>query len=158
MRNDPARLALLRQSLILESSPEQAYDDAVRLLAQGLRVPIVMVNLLDAERDWFKACTGLPIRESPAATSFCEVFFQTDDDLILVPDTRQDARFAQHPLVLGAPQVRFYVAARLRAAGQTLGTLCAYDQVPRALDGLQLDLVRAQAAAVMALLARRLAA
>jgi GAF domain-containing protein len=142
--------------MLLDSSPERAYDDIVRLLAQGLGVPIVMVNLLDAHRDWFKACVGLPLSESSAATSFCEQFFHSGDNLIVVPDTLQDPRFAQHPLVMGEPNVRFYAAARLHTGGQTLGTLCAYDLAPRHLTASQLDLLHSQAAAVIEMLARRL--
>ncbi|MDB5966255.1 MAG: diguanylate cyclase, partial [Polaromonas sp.] len=86
---------------MLDSSPETAFDDLTRTVAQAFDVPIAMVNILDAERDWFKSCLGLPVRESPAETSFCEVFFHTGDDFIVVEDTQLDPRFAQHPLVVG---------------------------------------------------------
>lgn len=125
MRLDPTRLQVLRQLLILDSLPENRYDDLVRLLAEGLAVPITLVNLLDADRDWFKATLGMPTRESAAATSFCEAFFHTADDIIVVEDTLLDARFAEHPLVVGGPHIRFYGAARLTVRGQTVGTLCA---------------------------------
>ena len=155
MRQDPARLKALRQCLILESSAEQAYDDLARLLATGLEVPMAMVSLLDADRDWFKAAVGMLITESPAATSFCEIFFHTRLDMIVVEDTHLDARFAQHPLVLGPPHVRFYAAARLALSGHTLGTLCAYDLKPRQLSASQLALVRSLAEAAIQLLHQR---
>jgi GAF domain-containing protein len=123
MRNDTTRLAELRRCLILDSTAERAYDDLTRTLATDLGVPITMVNLLDAARDWHKSYIGLQVNESPVATSFCEEFFQTPDDLIVVDDTHTDLRFAAHPLVVGPPFVRFYAAARLRVRGQTLGTL-----------------------------------
>ena len=139
MRQDPSRLAELRRHLILDSSRERAYDDLTRLLATSLEVPIAMVNLLDSERDWFKSCIGLPVSESPASTSFCETIFSTSQDVIVVEDTLQDPRFATHPLVVNAPFVRFYAAARLTSGGHTLGTLCAYDTRPRQIAAGQIQ-------------------
>ena len=69
MRLDSARLAELRRALILDSGPERAYDDITRLLSTALAVPITMVNLLDAERDWFKSCVGIQQTQSPSVTS-----------------------------------------------------------------------------------------
>lgn len=143
---------MLHRIALLDSAPERVYNDIAQLLATGLDVPIVMVNLLDERRDWFKACIGLPRAESPAETSLCEAFFDTEDDLIVVEDTLQSERFATHPLVLGPPHVRFYCAARLTLDSQTIGTLCAYDLKPRRVSAEQLSLLRLQAAAAMALL------
>lgn len=156
MRQDPDRLAKLRQCLILDSSPEQAYDDLARLLATGWDVPITMINLLDTQRDWFKAGVGMPAPESPADTSICEVFFHSASDLLVVADTTQDPLFARHPLVLNPPHVRFYAAARLVVDGQTLGTLCAYDLRPRTISAEQMEQMRLLAAAAVALLTERL--
>ena len=156
MRQDPDRLAKLRQCLILDSSPEKAYDDLARLLATGWDVPITMINLLDSQRDWFKAGVGLPGAESPADTSFCEVFFHSSSDSLVVPDTTQDPLFAQHPLVTNPPHVRFYAAARLAVGGKTLGTLCAYDIRPRTISAEQIEQMRLLAAAAVGLLTARL--
>jgi len=158
MRNDPARLAELRRHLILDSSPERAFDDITRLLANSLGVPITMVNFLDDGRDWFKSCVGLPHHESPAATSFCETFFTHADDLVIAQDTLLDPRFSSHPLVVNAPFIRFYAAARLIVDGHTLGTLCAYDVQPRQVSTEQLQHLQALAAAVVELLNQRIAA
>jgi GAF domain-containing protein len=155
MRTDSDRLAELQRLLILDSSPERAYDDITRLLATTLEVPITMVNILDKERDWFKSCVGLPLTESPAQTSFCEAFFHTTLDLTAVEDTTKDKRFASHPLVTGEPFIRFYAAARLVVNGQTVGTLCAYDQKPKKLTIQQLDQLRLLARVVMDLLRQR---
>lgn len=157
MRLDPARLAVLRRALILDSSPERAYDDITRLLAKSLAVPFTMVNLLDAERDWFKSCVGVQQTESPAVTSFCEAFFESPQDLIVIEDTLHDARFAVHPKVQGRPFIRFYAAARVVVAGQTVGTLCAYDVEPRRLAPEQLDDIQKLASAVVDLFTRRIA-
>lgn len=154
MRNTPSRLAELKRLAILDSTPERAYDDIARLLATALAVPITMVNMLDSDRDWFKACVGLQQTDSPAVTSFCEAFFDSKNDLILVEDTLLDPRFAQHPKVVGRPFVRFYAAARLLVRGQTVGTLCACDVVPRQLSPNQIDHLRTMAGAVVELLNR----
>ena len=154
-RHNPARLAMLRQALILDSAPEPSYDAITQRLASCLDVPIVMISMLDDTRDWFKACVGMPQSESPAQTAFCSAFFDTADSLIVVADTTQDRRFANHPLVLNPPKIRFYGAARLELRGQTVGTLCAYDIKPRNLSIDQLDQLRYLAASVMELLGNR---
>jgi GAF domain-containing protein len=155
MRNDPGRLAELQRRLILDSSREQAYDDLSRLLASTLEVPITMVNFLDAERDWFKSTVGLSLAESPVITSFCESFFTTSDDVIIVEDTRVDVRFKDHPLVVGAPFIRFYAAARLTIDGQTLGTLCAYDTRTRVVSPAQVQTLQTLAKAAIELIQLR---
>lgn len=155
MRNNPARLAELQRSLILDSSAERAYDDIAKLLATSLEVPIAIVNFLDDDRDWFKACIGLPHTESPAATSFCETFFNTAEELIVVEDTRDSVLFRHHPLVTGEPFVRFYAAARLSVGGHTLGTLCAYDMQPRKISPEQIEHLQVLTLAVVELLRQR---
>ena len=154
-RKDPARLAELKRLCVLDPSPERAYDDITRLLATELAVPITVVNLLDEERDWFKSCFGVQQTQSPAVTSFCEMFFTTADDLIVVNDTLLDQRLAQHPLVVGRPVVRFYEAARLVVEGQTVGTLCAYDVTPRDVTPDEVLHLQQMAGAVVGLLKRR---
>lgn len=156
MRSNPARLQELQRLAILETEPEVIYDDLARLLAKGLGVPITMVNFLDRNRDWFKACVGLPLRESPADTSFCAVFLERPElDTIVVEDTTLDPHFSTHPLVVGAPFIRFYAAARIVSHGQTVGTLCAYDTRPRTLDAKQLAQLQTLASAAIEMLARR---
>ena len=148
-------LAELRRAMILDSGPERAYDDITRLLASSLAVPITMVNLLDAQRDWFKSCVGIQQTQSPAVTSFCEAFFTETSALIVVEDMLEDVRFKAHPKVVGRPFIRFYAAARLRVNGQTVGTLCAYDVQPMQLAPQQIDHLQALANAVVELIGRR---
>lgn len=155
MRKSFERLEELRRCLILESSAEQVYDDITRLLANSLGVPIVMVSLLDEDRDWFKSAVGTPLVASPASTSFCEAFFHNDEPVIVVEDTRLDPRFAEHPLVLDEPNIRFYAAARLEVNGQTVGTLCAYDVQPRRVSADQIAQLKSLADSAMDLLRRR---
>jgi len=155
MRKNPARLAQLQQLAILDTAPEKVYADLARLLADSLAVPITMVNMLDAERDWFKACVGFPLAESPVETSFCEVFFDIANDVVVVEDTRTSDLFAKHPLVTGSPFIRFYAAARLTVGGQTVGTLCAYDVAPHKLSDDQMRHLSELAGAAMAALGDR---
>lgn len=155
MRLDPSRLAELRRSLILDSSPERAYDEITQLLSSSLAVPFTMVNMMDGTRDWFKSCVGLQQTDSPAVTSMCEIFFTTANDLVVVEDTLNDARFKAHPKVIGPPFIRFYAAARLMVRDQTVGTLCAYDVEPRKLSVQQLDQLRSLAGAAVTLIEQR---
>ena len=156
MRKDPDRLAELRRQLILDTSIEKAYDDITKLLSVSLDVPIAMVNFMDVDRDWFKSRVGLPLTESSVDTSFCESFFNSDKDVIVVADTLQSEQLCQHPLVTGEPHVRFYAAARLVVNGQTLGTLCAYDLRPRHLLPEQIEQLKALALAVLDLVESRI--
>lgn len=155
MRNDSARLAELRKLLLLDSAAERAYDDAAQLLASALSVPIVLVNFLDEKRDWFKSRVGIELSESPAETSFCEIFFNSGDDFVIVSDTSLDTRFANHPLVTGKPYIRFYAGARLMSGGHTIGTLCAYDLQPRTLTADQMAQMMTLAMSVMRLIERK---
>jgi GAF domain-containing protein len=156
MRQNPDRLATLRRLMILDSSPEQAFDDIANVLAMGLDVPITMVNLLDEGRDWFKARVGLTASESPLATSFCQVMFRLPEPVIVVPDTTLDPRFSNNPFVSGEPRIRFYAASRLTIAGEIMGTICAYDFKPRQLTAQQIEQMQVLAQAATALLEKRL--
>ncbi len=155
MRKNHDRLQALHSLAILDTAPELVFDDLTRAAAQTFGVPIAMISLLDADRDWFKACIGLPMTESPALTSFCEVFLNTDHETVVVEDTLLDARFASHPMVTSPPHIRFYAAARLQVSGQTVGTLCAYDTCVKQVSREQIEELKALSNAAMELLARR---
>ena len=157
MRNDLERLAELQRLAILDSSAERVYDEITRLLATTLDVPITLVNLLDQERDWFKSRVGIQQTQSPKVTSFCEQFFDSTREVIVVEDTLHDTRFATHPMVVGRPFIRFYAAARLVVRGQTVGTLCAYDVQPKQLTADRIEYLRLMAGAVVELLGQRAA-
>ncbi len=131
MRNSPERLKELHRLLVLDSQPERQFDEIAQRLAAALEVPFVMVNFLAEDRDWFKASVGMPRCESSAQKSMCNIFFESEADVVVVADTLTDARFANHPFVTGEPKIRFYAATRLVSNGQTVGTLCAYDTLPK---------------------------
>ena len=125
------RLATLASYGILDTPTEQDFDDIVRLVSQLLNVPIAAVNLIADGRQWFKSEIGLGVREMPLDDSICK-FALLQEDGMVVPDTRDDARFSCNPLVTGAPGLRFYAGELLKTAdGIPLGTLCALDMQPR---------------------------
>ena len=154
-RKSSQRLDELRRLLILDSQPERQFDQIVERLGSTLGASRVMINLLDENRDWLKAGLGLPLTESSAERSMCNVFFETRDDVVLVSDTLKDARFSHHPYVVGDPNIRFYVAARLVSNGHTVGTLCAFDSEPKELTPEQTSILTTLATEVARLLATR---
>jgi len=135
--NEAERLQCLEEHQILDTPPEPAFDNLVELTAHILDAPIVLVSLVSAERQWFKACLGLDVRETPRAISFCGHVVEGDAPLE-VRDALQDPRFADNPLVVGGPLIRFYAGQPLRTSeGYVLGTLCVVDQQPRSFSEQQ---------------------
>lgn len=129
-----ARIAALNRYAILDTEPEQSFDDLVTLAAHICKTPMAMLSLVDEHRQWFKSKVGVQVRETPREVSICTHAIQ-QDDLFIVPDTRQDPRFRDNPLVVGEPRVRFYAGAPLiNEDGFALGTLCVVDREPRELD------------------------
>jgi anti-sigma regulatory factor (Ser/Thr protein kinase) len=152
--DETARLAALRRYRILDTEPERAFDDLALLASQICETPIALISLIDADRQWFKARTGLAATETPRAVSFCTHAIQ-HHDLFIVPDTRDDERFRDNPFVTGGPFVRFYAGAPLVTPdGHALGTICVIDSVPRTLTAEQreaLDALRRQVQAQLEL-------
>lgn len=146
--NEARRLAVLRELLLLDTPPELRFDKLVSFAAQEFGVPIALFSLIDSERQWFKASVGMTVCETSREVSFCgHAILQPD--LFIVPDTLQDSRFADNPLVTGPPHIRFYAGAPLiMPSGMSIGTLCLIDVLPRELD----DIDRAMLAAVRDLL------
>ena len=133
--NETDRLAALHAYDILDSGPEPSFDDVTALVARICDTPIAVINLIDADRQWFKSEVGLGVRETPLETSFCRHALLEQDRLI-VPDAKRDDRFAGNPLVTAADGLRFYAGVLLKdEAGLPLGTLCVLDTQPRP-DGL----------------------
>lgn len=128
------RLAALRALDVLDTPAEPALDDIVKIVSELCKVPIALISLVDAERQWFKAKVGIDAAETSRDLAFCAHAI-LQPDLFVVPDTHQDPRFADNPFVTGAPNVRFYAGAPLRLPdGHPIGTLCAIDSVPRTLS------------------------
>ncbi len=133
--NEAERLRVLREYQILDTSPEQEYDDIVALAAQICGMPLASITLVDETRQWFKASVGFDVTETPRELSLCAHAIQRrDDDLMIVPDAREDARFRELGNVTGEPHIRFYAGAPLvNHEGWALGTLCVIDRQPREL-------------------------
>jgi putative two-component system response regulator len=123
------RLYALRSYQVVGTGPEAGFDRLVGLAARLFGVPMAFVSLVDEDRQWYKACFGMALEETPH--SLCARAIESDD-LLVVQDAALDARFAGDPLVMAAPHVRFYAGAPLVVEGGTaLGTLCLVDTVPR---------------------------
>ncbi len=138
-----ARLAALNRYAILDSEPEQSFDDLVILAAHICQVPMAMLSLVDDHRQWFKSKLGVQVKETSRDSSICAHAIQ-QHDLFIVPDTLQDDRFRESPLVTGEPHVRFYAGAPLiNEDGYALGTLCVLDREPRELSAEQKDAISA---------------
>ncbi len=128
---DPSRLAALTALDILDTVPEEGFDDIVRLAARLCATPVALVSLVAADRQWFKARVGFPDCETDLNSSVCK-FALTEPDLLIIPDLAVDPRTAANPLVTGEPGIRFYAGAPLRTSErQVLGSLCVIDLVPR---------------------------
>ena len=129
-QDEAARLRALRELGILDSAPEERFDRITRLAQRVFDVPIALVSLVDAERQWFKSRQGLDIEETHRDLSFCSHAIH-DDSIFVVSDALLDPRFADNPAVTGDLRVRFYAGRPLRANGRRVGTLCVVDQRPR---------------------------
>lgn len=136
------RLEALREYDILDTAPEESFDRITRLAKSALQMPIVLVSLVDENRQWFKSRQGLEATETPRDISFCTHAIEQDAPFI-VKDALQDDRFRENPLVTGDPNIRFYAGIPLRTPdGYNIGTLCAIDTKPRDLSDVELNLLR----------------
>jgi hypothetical protein len=139
---EAARVAALNRYAILDTEPEQSFDDLVVLASFVCRTPIATLSLVDDHRQWFKSKVGVEVRETPRDISFCAHAIQ-QEELFIVPDAHEDPRFKENPLVLGDPHIRFYAGAPLiDEDGYALGTLCVMDRQPRELDDTQKEALR----------------
>ncbi len=137
--NEKSRLEALKSYDILDTPPEDEYDEIVRLAALICGTTISTVTLIDEKRQWFKARLGLDAQEGHRDISFCAHAVGNSKPLI-VPDTMEDARFVDNPYVTGAPDIRFYAGVPLITdEGHALGTLCVIDPTPRQLTAEQLE-------------------
>ncbi|MBV8501537.1 MAG: GAF domain-containing protein [Paucibacter sp.] len=132
--NESERLAALRALLILDTPPEQRFDRIIEFAREEFEVPIVLLSLVDSERQWFKSSFGLEARETPRDISFCGHAILLPA-ILVVPDALLDPRFADNPLVTGPPHIRFYAGAPLEVEpGLRIGTLCLISPEPRSFD------------------------
>lgn len=155
--SNPLRLAELDTYGILDTAPEEGFDDVVQIARLICDAPVALVSFVAAQRQWFKARAGFTPCETDLNSSVC-AYALTETNLLIIPDLTEDVRTSRNPLVTGEPHIRFYAGAPLRTpSGQVLGSLCVIDTVPRpdGLSGGQQDALRRLARQVMRLLRER---
>ncbi len=154
--NEASRLRALRRYRILDTAPEAGLDGLTLLAAKVCETSMALVSFVDAHRQWVKSRVGLEITEVPRENGFAAYVIgrpdmrpdmqpdsQRPDSLLVVPDATKDARFAHHPWVTGAPQIRFYAGVPLLTPdGFAIGALCVMDREPRQLREAQLEMLQ----------------
>lgn len=149
-RNETERIQLLHDLLILDTPPEERFDSITSYCAARFQVEIAVVSLVDVNRQWFKSICGLDAKETPRDISFCGHAILADD-VMEIRDASLDPRFADNPLVIGLPYIRFYAGAPLKhSSGHNLGTLCLIDSSPKHLQPEELEHLKTLAALVTA--------
>lgn len=148
-KNEKRRLNVLWQYDVLDTVPEEVFDDLTDLAAHICETPIALISLVDEDRQWFKSKIGVTISETSRDVSFCAHAI-VSDGLLIVPDATKDERFKNNPLVTDGQKIRFYAGAPLVTPdGHALGTLCVLDQKPRTLRLEQQQALRVLAHHVM---------
>ena len=144
--NEAARLAALRRLRLLDTPEEERFGRITRLARRLFVMPIALMTLVDADRQWFKSRQGFDVPETPRDTAFCAYAILGEESLV-VPDTLADPRFADSPLVVDSPRIRFYAGHPLHTPdGHRVGTLCVMHHRPRELGVADLEALRDLAA------------
>ncbi len=148
--NEEARVIALDKYAILDTDPEQFFDDLTLLASHVCNTPIALISLVDEDRQWFKSRVGLNASETSRDIAFCSTaILQTD--VFVIPDALADERFRDNPLVVSDPHIRFYAGAPLiNEDGYALGTLCVVDRAPRELAPEQKEALKALSRLVLA--------
>ncbi|MBC7793658.1 MAG: response regulator [Clostridia bacterium] len=148
--NETTRLLALRSYVVLDTPSEPAFDNLARLASYVLEVPIAMISLVDAEREWVLAQYGVALHEIPRDISLASHIVATGEPLV-IGNTWTDQRFARNPLVLGEPRIGFYAGAPLSTkSGEVLGAVCMIDHNAREITMGQLEMLKILAEQVIA--------
>ena len=140
--NEAARLEALRQYEILDTDPEESFNDLTRLAAYICHTPIALITLIDEHRQWFKSKVGVTAEETDRDVSFCAYAIMQDGPFV-VRDALDDVRFRTNPMVTADPHIRFYAGSPLVSPeGFKIGTLCVIDSKPRELSREQIAALR----------------
>ena len=148
-KNEAKRIKVLWQYEVLDTVPEEVFDELTALASHICGAPIALITLVDENRQWFKSAVGVNLKETARDVSICaHTILQSD--LLIIPDTTLDERFKDNPLVTASPKIRFYAGAPLVTPdGYALGTLCVVDLVPHEMTADQKQALRVLARHVM---------
>ena len=148
--NEAGRVAALEKYAILDTDPEQSFDDLTLLASFICKTPIALISLVDEDRQWFKSRVGMDAKETSRDIAFCSTAI-LQSDVFVVSDALKDDRFRDNPLVVSDPHIRFYAGAPLiNEDGYALGTLCVVDRAPRELAPDQKEALKALSRLVLA--------
>jgi diguanylate cyclase (GGDEF)-like protein len=154
--DEQGRLAALKRYQILDTAPEVEFEDIISLVKTVLKTPIVAVSLIDSDRQWFKAISGVDVSETPRSIAFCDHTIRHDLPL-KVEDATRDPRFAENPMVTDAPNVRCYLGVPLQSPdGYNIGTLCVLGHEPRTFTDEEVTLLKNFASVIVSQMELRL--
>lgn len=154
--DEHGRLAALKRYQILDTAPEVEFEDIISLVKTVLNTPIVAISLIDSDRQWFKAISGVDASETPRSIAFCDHTIRHDVPL-KVEDATRDPRFAGNPLVTGAPGVRSYLGVPLRSPdGYNIGSLCVLGDTPRVFTDEEVTVLQSFASVIVSQMELRL--
>lgn len=154
-KNEVKRIKVLWQYDVLDTVPEEEFDELADLARLICGAPVALISLVDEDRQWFKSKLGVKLQETSRDVSLCAHAI-LQKDLLIVPDATKDKRFQNNPLVTAGPKIRFYAGAPLiTPSGHALGTLCVIDKVARKLTSDQKRALKILARHVMSQLELR---